>query len=158
MHINNIRVLARNTPEVSEYSIAEEKRLQGAPRQRLENHYSSPCEQFHTGMTKSKKGPGKIDNTNKDYNQNHERNKLSKKNQENRPEKHPRDNQLTPAGDRNSGQQKLPDSKTDGGNQHNRQKQNPHDVQQQQRGPGRNQVKPEESRTGPAKQRSQKPW
>lgn len=108
MHINNIRVLARNTPEISEYSIAEEKRLQGAPRQRLENHYSSPCEQFHTGIWQSETGAWKVDYTEHEYCEILEGNSVISDEQGNRLEVGPGDRFVIPAGFGGSWQVTVP--------------------------------------------------
>ncbi|MBY5992541.1 cupin domain-containing protein [Ferrimonas balearica] len=46
--------------EVEEYRPAEEKRVKGAPLNRLWNHYSDPSQQFHAGVWQSEPGCWKV--------------------------------------------------------------------------------------------------
>jgi uncharacterized protein len=49
------------------YQLPEEKRIEGDPEQVIENHYSSPCGQFHTGVWQSEAGSWRIQYTEHEY-------------------------------------------------------------------------------------------
>ncbi|MCU7996853.1 cupin domain-containing protein [Shewanella sp. SM101] len=61
-----IRFAAAQTP-VETYQLPTEKLLAGNPTQGLENHYSSPCDQFHSGIWQSESGAWKINYTEYEY-------------------------------------------------------------------------------------------
>lgn len=44
---------------VESYQLADEKLISGNPKQQLQNHYSSPCNQFHSGIWQSESGAWK---------------------------------------------------------------------------------------------------
>ena len=57
---------ALHTP-IERYQLAPEKLIDGNPQQRLQNHYSSPCDQFHSGIWGSDAGSWNIDYTEHEY-------------------------------------------------------------------------------------------
>ncbi|MGL4834334.1 MAG: cupin domain-containing protein [Shewanella sp.] len=67
MSINAIIRFASAQTAVESYSLAPEKLLKGNPEQRLQNHYSSPCNQFNSGIWQSESGAWKINYTEYEY-------------------------------------------------------------------------------------------
>lgn len=49
------------------YEVAPEKVLSGEPKQQLENHYSSPCDQFHAGVWQGQVGSWKVNYSEHEY-------------------------------------------------------------------------------------------
>ncbi|GIU45535.1 cupin domain-containing protein [Shewanella algidipiscicola] len=59
--------LAQHTAKIEHYEVAKEKVISGDPKQQLENHYSSPCDQFHTGVWQGEQGSWKVNYTEHEY-------------------------------------------------------------------------------------------
>ena len=67
MNIDDIINFNTSTPDIERYSLADEKVLSGKPSQELSNHYSSPCDQFHTGVWQGDKGQWQVKYTEHEY-------------------------------------------------------------------------------------------
>ncbi|MCP3128052.1 cupin domain-containing protein [Shewanella sp. KJ2020] len=65
--INAIIRFATAQTTAQTYQLPAEKLLSGNPTQGLENHYSSPCDQFHSGIWQSESGAWKINYTEYEY-------------------------------------------------------------------------------------------
>lgn len=67
MSVTSIIRFASAQPPVESYQVSPEKRIAGNPTQQLQNHYSSPCNQFHSGIWQSESGAWKINYTEYEY-------------------------------------------------------------------------------------------
>ncbi|QYJ78056.1 cupin domain-containing protein [Shewanella acanthi] len=61
-----VRFAATHSP-VETYQLPAEKLVTGNPTQTLENHYSSPCNQFHSGIWQSESGTWNVNYTEYEY-------------------------------------------------------------------------------------------
>lgn len=67
MNINSIVDISNNKTESEHYHLDDEKLISGNPAQAVENHFSSPCDQFHCGVWESEKGSWKVNYTESEY-------------------------------------------------------------------------------------------
>ncbi|MFT5705606.1 MAG: putative cupin superfamily protein [Shewanella sp.] len=67
MNIESIVNFSTNEADVEHYHLDSEKRIVGNPAQTVENHFSSPCNQFHSGSWQSEKGCWKVSYTESEY-------------------------------------------------------------------------------------------
>jgi len=65
--VNSIINFSQHAVETEFYDVAKEKVLSGDPKQQLDNHYSSPCNQFHAGVWQGEVGSWKINYTEHEY-------------------------------------------------------------------------------------------
>ncbi|MCG9695867.1 cupin domain-containing protein [Shewanella sp. Isolate11] len=67
INIDAIINFSQQQTETEYYDVAKEKVISGDPKQQLNNHYSSPCEQFHAGVWQGEKGSWKVNYTEYEY-------------------------------------------------------------------------------------------
>jgi hypothetical protein len=67
MNIDAIINFGQHKVATEYYDVAKEKVISGTPKQQLENHYSSPCDQFHAGVWQGEAGSWKINYTEHEY-------------------------------------------------------------------------------------------